>query len=247
MEKLMVGLRRFLCLCAVVLVLPAIAIAQSTQPAPPPAPPPTPITDWITAIANAVMAVGVGLVFWQAWLARKALEADHERSRRELAYNAVREYQNDLKPEHTAANRLVRSWTEEQYKCLADASSPLKIKAEEKGQVEACLGKSLSNPEIQGGFITLEIPEARGIRFNVISGLNILEIALAAWHLGVADRDTMVSQFRNVYDPQIGYDALERLRRILGTDDFPAIEAFVRELKEREEKNKMPKRKYIVK
>lgn len=203
-------------------------------------------SNWVSSLASVIVAVGVIFVWWQARLlgrqieqarqqlelSHRALTADHERSRRELTINAIREWIRDVKPESSAADKLVSKWNDEQCRNLAN-HLPVKIKPEQKDLAEACLKRGLKNPGIGNDRqIVLDESEVTSIRYYAVGYLNSIETALLGWQLNIADRETIEQQFAFLYRPEEGYDTLEKLRTAFGRpNSFPAIERFIENLR----------------
>ena len=194
------------------------------------------VTDWISAMAHVVAALGLVFVWRQFKLSGSALEADHQRSRKEFAITVMREWQRSREPKGSAANRLVSTWDDEQCRNLVSIL-PVKIKPDQQELVEDCLGRTLKNPAPQNdGFIHLDKTEVQTIRFHGVNYLNSIETALSAWQLHIADRDTIAIQFGFLYRPEEGHNTLETLRTAFGRpDSYPAIEEFIKELANKRE------------
>lgn len=198
-------------------------------------------TNWVSSITNIVLAFSVLLIWWQALLLRrqienarehlelsqKVLKADHDRSRKERAIEVLRQWNKEISPQASAADKLVRKWNNEQCRRLLNHQT-IRIKPEDKNLVEACLDKGVCNPNTSEGSIELEPEEVTQIRYQVISYLNSTEIALISWHLNVADQETIERQFSFLYQPEIEYSALENFRKVVTNPDaFPAIRSFI--------------------
>ena len=108
------------------------------------------VTDWISSLANVLVAIGVIFVWWQARLLRrqieqtrkqlelshKSLKADHDRSRKECVINIMREWSRDIKPETSAADSLISKWNDEQCRNMVK-NLPVRIKQGQKHLAEA--------------------------------------------------------------------------------------------------------------
>ncbi len=103
-------------------------------------------TNWVSSIANVIMALGIGFVWWQTVLLRRQLRADHERSRREMTVALIQHWNGAITSLTAAAERLVRKFDENQCHKLADCQS-LELSVEHRPLVETCLADVLSPGE----------------------------------------------------------------------------------------------------
>jgi len=71
------------------------------------------------------------------------------------------------------------------------------------------------------------------IRHIAIRYLNMLESILLSWAMGVADPKVIESEFSYLFDEEKGRTAMEGLRKKVGMEGFPAIEQFMKTLRER--------------
>jgi hypothetical protein len=197
-------------------------------------------SNWVSSVADVVLALGVFFVFYQVLLLRqqldltwKSLKADHERSRKEMAVSIIREWNRDIKPETSAADKLVTKWNEEQCRNLANLL-PVKINPDQVHLVNACTKHEISNPTPQDdGRILLTLEEVACIRYAAADYLNSIECVLLAWQLNIVDRETIERQFQYMDRPKDGYSTLECLRVAFGgAETFPATEEFIETLKE---------------
>lgn len=67
--------------------------------------------NWVSAIANCLMACGVFLAWRQILLANAELKADHERSRREKAIELCADWARNVKENTSDAVRIINSLT----------------------------------------------------------------------------------------------------------------------------------------
>jgi|Deesub1362B_J571_1020462.scaffolds.fasta_scaffold23086_1 hypothetical protein len=122
-------------------------------------------SNWVSSVANVVIAIGVIFVLWQAHLLRQQIEADHDRSRKELAVSLIGEWTRSIKPELSSADKLVRQWDCEQSRNMVNIL-PVKITPKQKHLAEACLNRELKNANIgQDGRIELDETEVAEIRY----------------------------------------------------------------------------------
>lgn len=193
-------------------------------------------TNWVSSIANVIMAIGIVFVFWQAILLRRQIAADHERSRREMTVALLQRWNGAVTPLTAAADRLVRKFDEDQCQKLADCRE-LEIKAEHRALAETCLADVLSPGEHlaeANGLLQLTPKHATRLRYLVADYLNETEAVLLAWQLSIADRGMIEHEFNFLYDPKKGSDALAKFRTAMGGREVtPAIHEFVSLLQER--------------
>ena len=195
------------------------------------------ITTWSLIAAVAVAAISAILVWLQ-------LRADHERSRRELAVNLLREWTTGQQIETASAIRLVRLLNADQCTKLA-AREPfiLTNTADFRELVLACLEYRFPNVrndnslgDLSGNSpLTVNSTYASYIRFRAVGYLNLLESILAAWYESVAQPNIIEGQFLFL---RSGKEAdLRTLRAAMenanNADPFPAITLFVANMQPR--------------
>jgi hypothetical protein len=173
---------------------------------------------WVSAISEVVIAVGLGLTFWQ-------FRADHARSRRERAVALVGEWAQCVLQRASSARKFTERLTNEQTLALWNQES---FKIDEKlfGLVDSALERTAPSPV--GGLITLSEEQSAEIRWQVVSYLNKLEVVLAAWRHNVADREMLAEQFHFLVSPKENQYILERFREVSGqANTYPSIADFV--------------------
>jgi hypothetical protein len=187
-------------------------------------------TNWVSSIADVVMALGIVLVFWQAVLLRQQISADHERSRREMTVTLLQHWNGAITPLTAAAERLVRKFDDDQCQKLADGRE-LQIKAEHRSLVETCLADVLSLGESvpeASGMLNLTQKHVSRLRWQVADYLNETEALLLGWQVSIADRKMIEREFAFLYEPEKGTDALAKFRTAMGGRGcFPAIYDFM--------------------
>ncbi len=196
-------------------------------------------TNWVSSLASIVLAVSVILVWWQARLlsqqieqTRIIMEKDHERSRRENTTRAIQQWVTDIRPESSAADKVVWSLDDDRCRRLVNLQKT-KIHSEQKELLECCIGRGCCNVEGEDGLIELRGDEVALLRYHTMAYLNSTETLLTSWQLNIVDQNTIVNQFKFLYRPKEGYDTLEKFRIAAGgTDSFPSTEAFIKKLKE---------------
>ena len=198
--------------------------------------------EWISALANVVMAVGIILVWYQASLSRKQLEAsnralaaDHERSRRELTLITMYNWNKDVGPTTAAAERLIQRFTEAQCRDIVQ-NRPIPISKDYVPIARAVLGELLppDQPTAADGTLTLNEAQVSQIRYILADYLNILETTFTAWQLGIVDTNMIEQQFQFLLSPQHGFNILEPFRTAMGgVECYPSSYAFMKRLQER--------------
>ena len=154
----------------------------------------------------------------------------------------LREWNRDIKPETTAAEGIVRRMNLEDCKRVLD-NQKVRISSDKKDLVKCCLDdKTLDQyVKFETDHITLEREATLKIHYLAVDYLNILEITLMAWKLGIADRESMEDQFQFIYNPCENRDALSELRRALGSQaQYPAIESYISVIKQKRERTPEP-------
>lgn len=198
------------------------------------------IHEWISAIASCIAALSILFLAVQLKIAadqlrhsQKALEADHERSRREHAIEVLDRWTSSLEKSLPAARAFVQELSKEQCRSLIKREP---FEAPERHRM--ILGHALhdvleSEHELEcvNGQIRLNQKHISHLLALVIQHLNTLEVALLSWMNGVADREIIETQFQYLVRFDDGHYVLENLREVMaGKASYPAIEAFVNHL-----------------
>lgn len=181
------------------------------------------VATWISAIANVLIALGVGLALW-------SFRGDHERSRREKAIELISQWALNMNKRGSAARKLVETLDKEKSKALFN-QEPLKIDKKHIGLLRAALEAEVEEPT--GDEITLDESQSSELRWQVVTFLNNLESVLSAWRHNVADKEIITEQFRYLVSTTDGHYILERFRVIAGGNHtYPAIQDFVQHIKQ---------------
>lgn len=181
------------------------------------------VATWISAIANILIALGVGLALW-------SFRGDHERSRREKAIELISQWALNMNKRGSAARKLVETLDKEKSKALFN-QEPLKIDKKHIGLLRAALEAEVEEPT--GDEITLDESQSSELRWQVVTFLNNLESVLSAWRHNVADKEIITEQFRYLVSTTDGHYILERFRVIAGGNHtYPAIQDFVQHIKQ---------------
>jgi hypothetical protein len=164
---------------------------------------------------------------------REAIANDHKRSRRERTVEILKYYQEATKPEHNKMVKLLDLMPEDQLVRLRDA---MVISLSGELKELACSALRTSFPSIyddycnENGPTTFTHGQSLQLRFIMLDVVNHYEVCLVPWKLGIVDKDEIESQFRALVDQRDGRFKLDKARRIIGSDKFPATEAFKAEL-----------------
>lgn len=194
-------------------------------------------TIWALIATAAVAAISAILVWLQ-------LRADHERSRRELAVNLLREWTTGLAVETAPAIRLVRTLNTDQCEKLVERESfTLDNTKAHRELVIACLEEKF--PEITqdnqfsetSSELKLQISSkySNYIRFLAVRYLNLLESIMAAWYESVAQPRIIEGQFvflrsGKETDLKTFRAAFQKLNN---ADAFPCVTNFVANMQPR--------------
>ncbi len=173
-------------------------------------------------LAPIVTAGGVLLVWRQLAVAKQTLSDDHKRSRLQFAIELAREWNRSVRPETSAAQRLIQALNLEQCKKIANYESPVKITKNYEHLVQACL------PLPPGGKgddkeLSLDPAAVKQLRYLGVDCLNELELVLSAWQNHVADQKYIEKEFSFVDNKT----TMVHFREALGSERYPAIAAFL--------------------
>jgi hypothetical protein len=202
--------------------------------------------DWIVAGSSVVTALGVAFIAWQASTSARQLKvlkqqvaADHERSRRQRAIDVLERWTNSLDRAQPSARVVVEGFSIEECK---------KLKAKEAMHVPEKKLHFVRNAlqDILGDDEELLIEDGKGVKLNenhvaqlyflVICHLNSLEVALQNWLNGVADTTVLENELEYLIKPDDGHFVLENFRTVMGGKKaYPAIAAFVKQIRSRHE------------
>jgi hypothetical protein len=189
------------------------------------------IPEWIAGVASAVAALGVWFLREQIRLLKEQIQTDHERSRRQTAIDLNMEWSKNLQQHTSLARKLVETFTVEESEKLYK-SEPLTLDLSKQAMVEGYFGPT--NPiKQENGRLKLDVSNVSTLRWHIVSLLNMLESILSAYRHNVADRGIIKEELRYLVSPSKGYYLLQNFRTVAGhPTNYPAIEEFVRELKE---------------
>lgn len=208
--------------------------------------------NWAVVVAAVTSVIAV--VVWSAALivafvqlrkvatqveqAREALQADHDRTRRERTVEAMKYYQHGTKPQHNKIVELLDLVPDDQLKNLREGK---RVTLEGNLKEIACSILSERFPSVYEAAVSDDSAkvkerhefthdESMYLRFIMLDILNHYETCIVPWQIGIVDRDTFEQQFFTLVDRRDGHFKLQRARNAFGAEKFPATEAFKRKL-----------------
>lgn len=192
----------------------------------------------VAIIELIVLTVSAILIVPQIFLLKKQIRDGHEERRRENTIRIMENWCVSVKKDTCIAEQVARKLNQEQCKKLYEQKS-FKVSKEIKTEIckfcplnyeecENCSLKQDENEYMLDGKILTEL------RWHVITYLNTLETVMAAWHIGVVDREMIEEQFQYLTDANKGM-ALAEFRHSAG--GYPMIEEFIDEIKTGKTKN----------
>lgn len=192
--------------------------------------------EWVSAVAASISAFGIFFVAVQIIHAYGQMKKDHERSRRELTIQLMKDWTLNLSHSSSAARKLTETFTLEQCKAVYDHKT-IKIAKEKKEKVLSIVHDIMDQNEQlkeENDSIVLDEKHVAHIKYLLITYLNTLETTLMAWKLSVADREIIEQEFSYLVKPEDGHEALAVFRQAVGGKNaYPAIHDFVDEIKKR--------------
>ena len=179
---------------------------------------------FLTAFVTAVSAM---IIWFQ-------IRTDHERSRRELATNLLREWSLAQKIDTSATIRFVKLLNTEQCKKLAKREPfALEDSLINRAAMQRCLESKFPGFDVlrsvKDGWIQVSGDQSLFIRFNVVFYLNIMESILSSWNSRIASPDILEEQFKHLkFDDNDLLEYRNALKQMYGdTDVFPSITNFM--------------------
>lgn len=193
--------------------------------------------EYIQIICSIISAISTIIIALQFVQAERSEKKHHEEMRRSKTIDIMQDWNNSLRKETSYAEKIVHELDEKQCRELYFSNRvQLELKTGKKFcQIcsQRCEGCKKCM-EIQDGFFVLESVRLSEFRWYVISYLNMLETVMTAWNLGIVDREEIERQFRYLYNPQKGQDALKHFRKAAGGEGvFPNIAKFINMLEEK--------------
>jgi hypothetical protein len=212
--------------------------------------------EWISALANCVVAASVVYVARQAKAAidsavearrqvkvaadtlqemQNQAAAEHERARRETAAHLLREWHDGLSAGQPSARYIVETFTIDQCRDMQRYKT-VTIPAQHFHTVRTAM-KGIPGAEVQdleeGKDIVLGPERVFQLGLMCHKFLTSLEVMLIAWRNHTADRDTIEQQLMFLVKPELGYYLLKTFRDSMGgVAAYPNTHAFVQRILE---------------
>ena len=197
-------------------------------------------TEWVGVVNNIIISAAAIIALLQYKLYKKSNIADKKRAIREKTINLMKEWEDNVDLQQSAAETLISALNEVECRFIVKQKK-LSVSLDLKELAEAALHTKVSISEAE----TLDLSKENSIqlKFLVVKYLNYLEIVLSSWHAGLIDNKIVEQEFQFLYDQQSGYETLSSFRVAMGgTKTYPIIEKFILRLKEIT-KNAFPKAK----
>jgi hypothetical protein len=205
--------------------------------------------DVVSAIAESVTALGVGFLAYQTVLMKHNARDEHDRSRREFTIQLIHQWCSESNPYTATAARVVKDLAPEICDGIVKLQ-PVKVPLRYRSLLETSLAEVVApgQLEVEGDTVVLREREVARLRYLVVNYLNRTETVLAAWHIACADDEMIKAEFRDIGE-EFDY-VLQTFRSKLDSalsPAYPAIDAFVAELKRARAAVAPPKRSPLPK
>ncbi|MFZ2404553.1 MAG: hypothetical protein WAW41_05405 [Methylobacter sp.] len=195
------------------------------------------IPSWMDFTVKLFGAFGIFFIAWQVLLSKQQLQADHERSRRQMASDVIRYLSNSISSGMVAGRWFAEGLGKNQTAALF-YRKPFRVPIKTRDFLEVCLGDAISDDQVEEDNILLTIRQIQHLRWLVTAYLNNLEAALVPWYYEVADRRILQNELwpllwtRRDKDTKNDIFILEKFREIQRVPPmYPAIEAFITQIK----------------
>lgn len=190
----------------------------------------------ISIVAACIQAFSTFFVMLQIYVAKKQIEHDHERSRREKSVELLLEWSKFLTEEVTGTRKFLSKLNIEQ--CQSIKSQEIFCVSKKHKSLLVMIFKE--KLEEKGEEIILDEYHAAKLRWLIIQYLNRLEAILVAWQYAAVDKEIIESQFKYLFSGENARDGILKNYRVAsGLEDtsFPAIYLFEGAMKEKEMSN----------
>ena len=178
----------------------------------------------ISLIISSIGLVSLFLIWWQIKSTQAQMQADHERSRRQVAIDLMMKWIDSLSSTDTGSSRkIVESLDHENCQKIYNIEKA-RIPESQKTLLEGVLGET--NLTINSGYFEITDYQSSIIRGSVLTYLNSLEIVLSGWRLGISDKAIIEEEFSYLYDKEKKKGVLHNFRHIAGVHSYPSISAF---------------------
>lgn len=188
------------------------------------------LTDWISAIAQTIAALGLVLLWWQVLLLKKQTRDDHERSRRQCAIELLLRW-NDF--ERTEGHLAIAIAERMDVDCATAVWSgkPTRLPSKFKGTLERFLARQGDKKSLarEGEDVRLSEENSLELRSGMIECMNLLETIFSAARHNVADIGMIEEQFGPLIDPDVSlHRSMMRIIRGVagGSGSFPSTSEF---------------------
>lgn len=182
---------------------------------------------------SSIGLISLLLIWWQIRLSRIQVEADHERSRRQMTIDLMMKWVEMIDTRAVGAKKIVDSLDGENCERIFEIERA-KIPISQKTLLEGVL--EISELESKNDYFEITDYHASVIRSLVLKYLNSLETILTGWRLGVSDKTIIEEEFSYLYDDKKQKGVLHEFRHIAGVHGFPSIDAFCKSLSEKHTK-----------
>lgn len=196
------------------------------------------VPNWISALANSLMVLGVILAVRQLKLVTQQLkisaqqlklnylelEADHTRSRREKAIEFGANWVRNHNEKSADAVKLISALSDPDAKLVGNRE-PVNIDEKLQPILSRVLPETTFHPT--EGRIQLTDKQSAELRWLIVSHLNELEVVFSAWLHNVADKEMIEQEFSSTINQIPGDYIAERFRQASGINCWPAIASFV--------------------
>lgn len=198
-----------------------------------------------------VMLDVIGLVisstiFVQILLIIKQNKKAHEEKRRLKTVELMMEWSKSLKRETSFAETVVEGLNHNQSKCLFE-KRPFDVDRQTMQMILEICPEFQSDYDMSSQIHTFQVKDMllAQLRWYVISYLNMLETIMIALKMGIVDSDTIYQQYSYLYNEEKGWNVLRDFRMAAGKNAYPNIEAFIDDLKRKNEEKSVSAKKQL--
>lgn len=195
--------------------------------------------EWISALTNIAVAIGILVTVWQlitsqqqVEMLRRQIADSHDRSHRNEAIRAIAVWKRNLDKAGASAVTLVASFSITQCQMLKQCK-PFEVDAcyakliEQSMQELVVESQAIRTPVSTAPILLNKQYLSQLYRFAT-EYLNSIEICLQHWMLGTADRGVIETELHSLVTPEHNELVLDNFRIVLGgARAYPAIDAFL--------------------
>ncbi|HHC6610366.1 TPA: hypothetical protein ACN34C_004685 [Vibrio parahaemolyticus] len=198
-------------------------------------------TEWITAVAASISALGVAILLSQVNLLKQQIVDDHERSRREKAVELMLKWTEYVSDKGSIPKKLANNLSNEELKKLLRGK---KIHLSKKNEELAAFyfdSKGIGSifGEVGDSYIELTVAQTIQLKRDILSYLNFLETVLTARDCKVADAEIIKVQFKPLFtseDSKTLFSTIVDMRVKGDSASFPSIYKFYEEISKTNDK-----------